>query len=403
MRNLSLISVFCLAAECSAQVLAPPEIADPALRSLQQEHFDALKAAAAEITSHAYPHRFYLSRFLDVNESKQQSLDQRSIRFAALDKQTVVQVTGNYFAAYAADRMTEAERARQTYLDVMLPIIKAVSPRVENEKKVDAIAIEVSHHTRRKVLGVPVENAENVTLIVPRETAARIASARDPEDQVAQLSGAQLFVDSRPILLWSDKTVVASLNTRLEVSPTTRVLRQGALPEEMTSPVDKPPEDLSSTALAGRQITLQATLDRMVRNLDAQAHFIAYAPPSLIVFHNRSYLQLSLTASLPPEDAGSQYRVAALAFDRNVSRLIRPVLTCFTTPPDFSGIVFSTTVRVGTVGGIAQSVEFFFPIASLRSYETYDLTGQQLIDSGYVLVNGERVELNLQNAESSNR
>jgi hypothetical protein len=44
-------------------------------------------------------------------------------------------------------------------------------------------------------------------------------------------------------------------------------------------------------------------------------------------------------------------------------------------------------------------VEFFFLFAALRCYEKYDCTGQQLVDTGAVLINGERVALDLQVAE----
>ena len=44
-------------------------------------------------------------------------------------------------------------------------------------------------------------------------------------------------------------------------------------------------------------------------------------------------------------------------------------------------------------------MKFFFPFSALRCYERYDCTGQQLIDAGTVLINGERVSLDLQIAE----
>jgi hypothetical protein len=53
---------------CRAQMLAPPEILDPAMRALQQQHLPELKAAALDITSHQYPYKFYLSRRLDLTE-----------------------------------------------------------------------------------------------------------------------------------------------------------------------------------------------------------------------------------------------------------------------------------------------------------------------------------------------
>ena len=57
-----------------------------------------------------------------------------------------------------------------------------------------------------------------------------------------------------------------------------------------------------------------------------------------------------------------------------------------------------TTVSAGA--GLAESVEFVFPLAELRRYENYDITGEQLINAGFVLINGERVGLDLQTAET---
>jgi hypothetical protein len=63
-------------------------------------------------------------------------------------------------------------------------------------------------------------------------------------------------------------------------------------------------------------------------------------------------------------------------------------------------LALSTTVTAGGAGaGNWEAVEFFFPLSLLRCYQNYDCTGQQLIDGGTVLVNGERVSLDLQAAE----
>jgi hypothetical protein len=42
-------------------------------------------------------------------------------------------------------------------------------------------------------------------------------------------------------------------------------------------------------------------------------------------------------------------------------------------------------------------------LAELRHYEQYDIAGQQLINAGFVLINGERLDLDLQRAESAIR
>ncbi len=108
------------------------------------------------------------------------------------------------------------------------------------------------------------------------------------------------------------------------------------------------------------------------------------------------------TALADPPDS-SRYRRAALAFDEHISPLIRRVLTYFPGDQNFDGISFSTTVRGRTKPGLPAakplSVEFFFPLESLRRYASFDCTGQQLINDGMVLINGERVGLDLELAQ----
>ena len=417
--NFVFSAVFLIASALECQVLSPPEILDPAMRALQEKHFPELKAAAVDITSHPYPHRFYLSRTLDLTEKQEQFTDQRSIRFANFQGRTVLQVTGNYFAAYPGDFMNQSDRVKQTYLDVVLPILRAAAPRLDKEPEISAFAIEVSHHVLRRVLGVGVEKPENLALIVPRAIAQRVVMSTDINDQITALKASAVYVDSLPVALWPEQTAVASPRPESESqgrAPVSSVLlsKPAALAATILhEPVPTPPpvasvpaRDISPEALRERQTSYQEALDRMVRELDAQAHFVAYAPPALISFHKMSYLQLSLTTTLAPPEVGSQYRMAALAFDRHVSHLVRPVLGYFKQDPEFDGIVFSSTVRApgkSADATLTQSVEFFLPMAELRRYEQFDVTGQQLINSGFVLINGERVSLDLQSAESDMR
>jgi hypothetical protein len=92
-----------------------------------------------------------------------------------------------------------------------------------------------------------------------------------------------------------------------------------------------------------------------------------------------------------------------MAFDDHIARLIRPLMAYFKDDPKFDGIDFSTSIRLEGApagAGAAVAVEYIFGMPSLRCYEQYDCTGQQLINSGFVLINGERVGLDLQNAEA---
>ena len=66
------------------------------------------------------------------------------------------------------------------------------------------------------------------------------------------------------------------------------------------------------------------------------------------------------------------------------------------------GVNFSTSVRLAgnqAAEGSSVAVEFILPLSLMQSYARFDSTGQQLIDASYVLVNGERISLNLQMAE----
>src|ERR1700719_4447140 len=106
------------------------------------------------------------------------------------------------------------------------------------------------------------------------------------------------------------------------------------------------------------------------------------------------YLELSLNTTLPEAAAGSRYKLAAMAFDDHVAHLIRPTLAYFSEDSTFDGITLCSTVHLAgrfTAAGKTEAVEFFFPFAALQHYAKYDCTGQQLLDAGTVLINGERV------------
>ena len=367
-----------------AQVLSPPEIQDLDMRALQEKHLTELKNVGVAISAHRFPYRLYFSRALDLNEQQQQRQDQRAIRFDKFRNQTVLEITANYYASYSAELMQKEERALRTMQDVMVPILQAAVPAVGQEEKLQAFALEISHHVRKKVLGVSTENAENVGFILPRLSARLLIAATTPGEQQAALMQGMLFVDGKPVAGWSggNAGVVAV-----------------SKPQPLPPPAEAPsvvPVVAPSVAPAASQ----ETLDRLVRELDKDAHFVAYAPPAFIEFHKGKYLELSITTTLRESEPGSQYRVAALAFDEHVAHLIRPVLASLKTRPDFAGIDFSASVRLaGGAGTSAEAVEFIFPTAALLCYEQYDCTGQQLINQSFVLINGERVSLDLQNAE----
>ena len=418
--------VLFLAATCpgSAQVLIPAEIRDPNLRSLQQQYINDLKVVGQDIQAFQFKYRFYLNRKLDLDESQQQRDDQRSIRFDRYNGQTVVAVTGNYYAAYP-EKIGAEQRARSTFLNVVVPILKSEVPRFQTNQQVQGYALEISHHVLGNVMGVMVERPENLMVFLPQSGALKLLGSMDENVQQAGLMEGQIFLNAQPINVWLNgegpqPASGADTNDKATDRPTPLAGDEIAEASEgrgvkapmspPAAPVEKPSlaalapvRDASPQALATLQASNQDLLAKLVKELDPQAHFVSYATQSFVAFRRDVYLELSLNTTLPESAAGSRYKLAAMAFDDHVAHLIRPTLAYFEVEPKFDGISFSTTVHLAgrSAAGKTEAVEFFFPFAALTCYEKYDCTGQQLINAGAVLINGERVALDLQIAEGS--
>ncbi|MGB9072847.1 MAG: hypothetical protein WCC22_09255 [Terriglobales bacterium] len=417
--------VLSLAALSAGQALTPAEIKDPQLRALQEKYFQQLQTIGAEAQGHVYPYQFYFSRVLDLELAQQEHADQRSLRFDNYGGMTVVELTGNYFAAYSSESVDKSHRALRTFQDVMLPILEIAVPVLKDNPDVEGLAMEISHHVRGKAMGMSMERPENLVLVLSKGAALRLVNAKTENDRQAAILDGQFFINGEPFILYlSDRAAEEAARTgeqnrapaasqdssrksksqksSADTAPAMRPLSRTAPPE----PPPAPPRDTSPESLTKIQASYQKMIDLVVKELDTQAHFVAYAPPAMVAFRKGAYLEFSVTTTLPATAAGSRYRMAALAFDEHIAHLIRPAMGYFKGDLEFDGIAFSTTIHAqdkapSTQGDVA--VEYFFTIPGLRCYETYDCTGQQLIDQGAVLINGERVSLDLQNAEGASR
>lgn len=425
MSKFRLLAVFLIVVAtttASAQVLTPAEIRDPDLRALQQQYINDLKIVGEDIHDLQLKYRFYLNRKLDLDESQQQEADQRSIRFDRYDGKTVVAVTGNYYAAYS-EKIGADQRARSTFLSVVMPILKSEVPRFQTNPQIQGYALEISHHVRGNVMGVMVERPENLMVFLPQSGALQLLGSKDENVQQAGLMQGQIFLNAEPINIWlNGEGPQPAPGTAPNANPAdppppagTRIAHlseNSAVPAPASVPVaptakpsivaPSPVRDASPQTLATLQSSGQELLVHLVKELDSQAHFVSYAPQSFVAFRQGIYLELSLHTTLPESASGSRYKLAALAFDDHIAHLIRPTLAYFKEEPKFDGISFSTTVHMAgrsLAASKTEAVEYFFPFAALRCYEKYDCTGQQLIDAGTVLINGERVALDLQISE----
>jgi len=414
-----------------AQVVASVEMTDPTLRALQERSFADLKTVGQNIAGHPFSFPFYLSRRLDIDEKIQKRTDQHSIRFEHYNGATVIAISGNYYGAYAADKFNEEQRARQTFQDVVVPILKAVVPTFQGNAAVQGYAVEVSHHVIGKTMGMPIERPENLMVYFPQAAAVKLVAAENNLAMQGALLDADVMLNAKQLNIWmtdeeqepakeseptpaevARTTAPAAIATPANATSAERSHAETAAPSQpdikpasASLPPPPPARDSSPQALAELQSSIQGSSNHMLKELEPEAHFVTYAPPAFIPFHHQVYLELSMTTVLAEPTETSRYKLAALAFDEHISPLIRRVLTYFPGDQNFDGISFSTTVRPRTKPGAPAakvlSVEFFFSLEDLRRYQSYDCTGQQLINDGIVLINGERAGLDLELAQGN--
>jgi hypothetical protein len=405
---------------CSAQVLSLGKVNDPVSKRLQKEYFAQLQQISSDAAALHFPYPFYFSQTLDIDEVRQKQLPQGSIRFDQFNGQTVLAITGNYYISYSSELLNRNQRARKTYEDVVLPLLKAAVARIDRSVPFDAYAFEVSHHVRGKMMKVKTEGAENLMMLFPRSIAARLARAKDTESQQSALLESEVYLNGEPFTLWLTgddapddvrDTYLArhehndQKKTSLAAEPPEpgTLVSSNLVPESelarMVRDRKNAPHDVSPLQLQKLQTIYEGTLQRLVPELKQQAHFVDYAPPGFIAFHDGAYLQLSMNTDLEQPAGSSQYRVAAMAFELHISHVLRPIAKHFHDSPQFDGIDFATTVHQ-SVQPSSMSIEFVVPFSALSCYEKYDCTGQELINRSIILINGERVALDLLRAET---
>jgi len=413
-----LVVMVSLGLSCGAQVLSISRIKDPQAQILQQQYISQLRALSSEAAAIHFPYPFYFSETLDIDEARQKQLPLGSIRFDRFHGQTVLEITGNYYVSYSGSMLSANLRARKTFQDVILPLLKVAVAHVDRTAPLDAYAFEIAHHVRSKVLNVNTEGPENLMLLVPRGVAELLVEAKDAEGQQGALLESEIFLNGEPFTLWlTGDEAPADVNdhylarhktteapTSLSTAEPGSLVNPRLVPEaELSVQIrerSRIAPDLSPVRMEKLQTAYESVVEKLSADLKEQAHFVAYAPPAFIGFRDGAYLQLNMNTELEPSGDSSRYRTAALAFDNHISHLLRPVSRYFHDNPQFQGIDFSTTVHQGAQA-IAESAEFVVPFSALSCYEKYDCTGQELINRSVVLINGERVALDLQRAESS--
>jgi hypothetical protein len=437
---MALLLAFC-ARSASAQV-SPNEILNPDLKALEQTYFQQLIAINQSIAKTKFPFPLYLSRYVGLDPAKQAEADSRGLEFVRFQDRVILKVTGNYNAAYDTLRLTQNERAAATFRSVILPVLSVVTAALPEDLACDGIGFEISHHTRTKDRSYDFEGKEILVVVLDRADAWVMARAATDAERQEILNRSKVFVSGvayglslterdplnvqtlqRSIPAKPDASSTARSSTLASHSPLLKSPNSSvSSPPPVPGPVESaPPIAATNPALppvadpvpaATTPVLTQADADRLDEKYHSQLaalakegaakfHFVTYAPPAFVVFHEQMALQMTLKNSLQFGPAkGSIYKRAAQSFDLFLAPLLKDISERVSADVEFQLFDFSVLNKLSPgVKETSEAIEFICPRTALKRFVNAEITNQQLLDQSIVLVNGVRIALNLQLVE----
>jgi hypothetical protein len=423
----------------SAQV-SPAEVLNPDLKALEQTYFQELKTINQSIARTKFPFPFYLSRFVGLDPAQQAEADSRGLEFVRFQGRVILKVSGSYNAAYDTARLTQNERSAGTFRTVILPILNLVTAALPEDLACDGIGFEISHHTRTKDRSYDFEGKEILVIVLDRSDAWALSRAATDAERQEIVNRSKVFVsgvDYGLSLTERDPLNVQALPRSLPAKPdatstarsSTAVARSSLLKSVLAGPSAPPAvpaavESASPTAgvspspptpaepKVAAPAPTQADADRLdekyqvrlaalAKDGAAKFHFVDYAPPAFVVFHDQMALQMTLRNSLQFGPAkGSIYKRAAQSFDLFLAPQLKDLSEKIPADLEFQLFDFSVLNKLSPgTKGTSEAIEFICPRNALRQFVNADITNQQLLDQSVVLVNGVRIALNLQLVE----
>ena len=432
LNSVLLAAMFLGCATSAAAQVSPNEILNPQLKALETQYLAQLKTIHQEITRVRFPFPFNLNRVVGQDPSKQIDADTRGLEFVRFKDRVVLKATGNYNAAYDSKQFTRNERAARTFRDVILPILQIIAQNIPPDVDCDAIGIEVAYHVREAERSYDYEGADILAMVLDRKDAFQMVLEKDDNarqeilDRSLVYLGGQEFglslLDRDPMAV---DTQARSKSSKIDANSTAssstsagRLIRSNPnlLPSAAAgNPADSgtgtaPKVDLSQAKPAATpadaeklQTQYQPQLDALSKEGQAKFGFVDYDPPTFVVVSKQMVLQMTMknTTRYDPEKT-SLYKRAALTFDLFVAPKMKDVLDRVPSDVPVDYYDFSVVNSLGSSAAgkeRSEAIEYLVPKGLAQKFANSEITNQELLDKGQVLVNGVRIALNLQMAE----
>jgi len=385
------ISTFCavvwIATGLSFAQISPNEIADPQLKVLGQNYLSKLIDINLAIGKMTFPFPFSLNRYVGLDTKEQAVSDRRGLEIVKFHGRSVLKLTGNYNAAFNASLLTSNQRANKTFDEVILPILRFMGNHFSTEDTFDAFGFEIGYHVRTKANGADYEGRENLVVVMDKDDTFRYINMQDDPDRQEILSRAEIFLNGKPFGLQR------GVREPLILEAANRII--------LDQQVSPPASTAKPEAAEKLQAKYQSQLDALAAEGAARFHFVQYAPPSLVVFREQLFLQLTLRNTEKfDREATSIYKRAAQSFDLFLAPQIKGILEKLPDFPGVSGVGVTILNDVASKSSsLSEALEFFFPLTAIRNFGNSAITNQELINQSIVLVNGVRIALDLQRVE----
>jgi hypothetical protein len=440
---------FCAASRTAHAQVSPAEITNPHLKAAETAYYPQIMVLYRAIIAMKTPFSFQLSRYVGIDPSQQAEIDSRGVEFVYYQNRLLLKISGNYNAAYSAERLTQNQRASHTFSDVIAPILSLVTKQIPEDVACDGIGFEIAYHVRTASQNFDYEGKEILVVVLDRADAFAFVRAGSDSGRQEILNHSGIYLDGKEfgLALGQDKpfdleAIGKTVGTRTDPAPSAA----GAAADSRTSltlvnPKLLPPRTKPTTepgnaspvvpdALAGQRMVttlpaapaatadshpmpataadverlqsqFQAQLDALASAGQANFHFVNYAPPSFILYRNQVLLQVTLRNRLRfSQDSGSIYKRAAQSFDLFLALQLKDLLDTAPAEAPFEGYDMTVLNQLGSEPGpSSEAIEFICPRNALRQFADADITNQQLIDESIILVNGVRIALNLQLVE----
>jgi hypothetical protein len=423
-----------------AQV-SPSEILNPDLKALETSYFQQLKTLNQSIARTKFPFPFYLSRFVGLDPAQQAEADSRGLEFVRFQDHKILKVTGNYNAAYDTARLTQNERAASTFRTIVLPILDLLTASLPQDVTCDGIGFEISHHTRTRDRSYDYEGKEILVVVLDRDDAWALSRASTDSQRQEIVNRSKIFVSGkdfglslserdplnvqalpRSVPAKPDATSTArsstaaghssllksnlSLTSAPPVVPApAQTVFDGANPTLPSTKAVDPPQPASPPPTQAEADHLsekyKVQLAALAKEGATKFHFVDYAPPTFVVFHEQMALQMTLRNSIQFGSVrGSIYKRAAQSFDLFLAPQLKDLSDRISPDLEVQLFDFSVLNKLSpSAKATSEAIEFICPRTAFKQFVNAEITNQQLLDQSVILVNGVRIALNLQLVE----